>query len=387
MRIEEVCAVFAGRLRDRRSQMESRALARLDALDAAATLDGHPQRRLPAIAAAVDYSIEVLELSPAGPPPLPPILLAEARAAAREGVALQSLVRRYLAGYALLEDFLLEEAERSGLFDPGAIRQIFEAQARVIDRVITTVGSEHSLALAARRGGARERRGELVSRLLAGELVDPTALGYDLDAIHVGLVAEGAGGRAAAELLAERMGVPSLIVERGEATVWAWLGARRGFDGEALRLELARQATRAGADLALGAPASALEGWRLTHRQADAAFGLIRDGMRRGPSFYSDVAVLACAHGDELLSSSLRGIYLAPLAARPDGAVLRETIRCYLKAGRNASSAAALLDVDRRTITSRLAAVEACFGRPLQDCLLNLQLALELSDTSRSPTA
>ena len=45
-------------------------------------------------------------------PPVPPQLLLQARHAARNGVPLDTVLRRYFAGHALVSDFLVQEAER-----------------------------------------------------------------------------------------------------------------------------------------------------------------------------------------------------------------------------------------------------------------------------------
>lgn len=274
----------------------------------------------------------------------------------------------------MLEDFLLEEAERSGLVDDAVLRRIFEDQARVIDRVIATVGAEYARAAESRPRSSRERRSELVDRLLAGDLLDTGDLG---------LIAVGDGAREALLTLGDRLGARPLIVDRDDGTVWAWLGARREFDRAALCHHLKRSCPAEGS-LAVGEPAAGLDGWRLTHRQAGAALEIAQAGHRREPTFYAEVALLAAAYRDELLATSLRSLYLEPLSCRPDGPLLERTLRAYLASGRNASSAAARLDADRRTVAARLGAVEICLGRPLVECLTDLELALELGRLDRS---
>lgn len=60
-----------------------------------------------AISAAIDYGIAGLERGEQQAAPIPPILLAQARVAARHGVGLDIVIRRYLAGYTLLGDYLI----------------------------------------------------------------------------------------------------------------------------------------------------------------------------------------------------------------------------------------------------------------------------------------
>ena len=82
---------------------------------------------------------------------------------------------------------------------------------------------------------------------------------------------------------------------------------------------------------------------------------------------------------DELLASSLRKLYLEPLEAERDGGeVARETLRAYFAADRNVSSAAAILDVERRTVSNRLRSIEQRLGRQLSSCAVELSIALRL---------
>ena len=129
--------------------------------------------------------------------------------------------------------------------------------------------------------------------------------------------------------------------------------------------------------IALGEPAQGLAGWRLTHRQAAGALSIAE--RRAKPVRYADVSLLAAALRDELLAASLRRLYLEPLEAERDGgAILRDTLRAYFDCGRNVTSAAATLGVDRKTVTARLRGAEQHIGRPLGGCAAELQTALEL---------
>jgi DNA-binding PucR family transcriptional regulator len=66
---------------------------------------------------------------------------------------------------------------------------------------------------------------------------------------------------------------------------------------------------------------------------------------------------------------------------------LRQTLRAYFECERNITSAAAALAVDRGTVANRLRVVEEQVGRSLNDCAVDLQLALGLDelDGSKSP--
>jgi DNA-binding PucR family transcriptional regulator len=130
----------------------------------------------------------------------------------------------------------------------------------------------------------------------------------------------------------------------------------------------------------VGEPGEGLSGWRLSHRQAKAALPIAE---RRGQPVlrYGDVALLAAILRDDLVATSLHQLYLEPLErARDGGEVARETLRAYFAAERNISSTAAVLGVDRRTVTNRIRAIESLFGRPLKDFATELETALQLDD-------
>ena len=96
---------------------------------------------------------------------------------------------------------------------------------------------------------------------------------------------------------------------------------------------------------------------------------------------YADVALLAAIAADDLIATSLRQLYLAPLErARDGGKVARRTLRAFFEAERNVSSTAAALGVDRRTVRNRLGAIEDLLGRPLKGAEADLEIALRLDD-------
>jgi hypothetical protein len=217
-----------------------------------------------------------------------------------------------------------------------------------------------------------------VRQLLAGETIDTPELAYDLDGWHVGIVVTGRQASDAVRELATALGRPLLLVQGDDGVVWAWLGGQRKLGASDFDLGAAIWPTQN--PLAIGEPAQGRSGWRLTHRQAQAALPV---ALRGRPSFvrYADVALLASLLQDDLLATSLRELYLIPLSEeRAGGKVLRETLRAYLSTERNASSAAALLGVSRRTVANRLQAVEAKLGRPLGSTLAGIEAALHLED-------
>ncbi len=376
---DEACSALASRLRERLPELQAaiatRVFAISDPLEVAdpAYLEGLNA----ALAAAIDHRLAVLEAGERHAPAVPPVLLAQARLDARDGVALDTVLRRYAAGNALFGDFLIEEAERAEV--PGStLRRLLGRQAALSDRLLEEVSEEHRREAKNRPTNAAERRRECVKDLLAGKLVDRSELEYDLDAHHLALMVKGEGAQELMRVLAGRLDRRLLAVCREEEPVWAcWLGGRRPLTAE--------QALRALAEISVdrvfvtvGEPGEGLSGWRLSHRQAKAALP-IAERKEQAVLRYADIALLASILRDDLLTTSLRQLYLEPLeGARDGGKVTRETLRAYFAAERNISSTAAVLGVDRRTVTNRIRAVENLFGRPLKDFATELETALLL---------
>ena len=374
-------ATLVTRLRERRAEIEAAVLTRVYAIaDPGEVSDPlYAQGLRASVCAALDYGFAVLEHGSERSPPLPTALLSQARLAARNRISLDTVLRRYFAGYALLGDFIIEEAEKDGLLGRDSLQRLMRSQAATLDRFVATVTDEYAREKQAYPMSSERRRAEKVERLLAGELPDASELPYRFDAVHLAAIAVGTGVEGMLRELSRELDCALLVVHREEETVWAWLGAGPGGGFDDVERLASRKLPERSA-LALGEPGEGLEGWRLTHRQAEAAFPIaLRDPGRHVR--YADVALLASMLGDELLVSSLRQLYLAPLGEERDGGcVLRETLRAYFAADRNAASAAAALCVTRQTVNNRLRAVEERLGRLLGACAAELEAALRLEE-------
>jgi hypothetical protein len=335
-----------------------------------------------AVAAAVGYGLRGLAEGEEWSGPIPAEVVAQARRAARLGVSLDTVLRRYVVGHTLLEDCFMEEADQSGVSGQrGAARQLLRAQASLLDRLLDAISAEYRNE-SERAGDSPERRhAERVRRLLAGATLDTAELNYDLDRWHLGVIASGIGALAAIRGLATAVDRQLLSVSRGEEAVWAWLGGRSSLAVTDVERALSDDGP-AGLVLAIGEPAHGIDGWRLTHSQAQAALLVVlRRSKPQRLTRYADVALLALALRDEPQAKSLIEVFLSPLDRRRDGGVvLRETLRAYFAAGRNASSAAAGLGVARHTVENRLRTVEQALGRSLQTCLPELEVALRLDE-------
>jgi hypothetical protein len=372
---------LGGRLRGRLAEIQDAVATRVYAIsdprDVAdpAYLEGLNA----AVAAATEHRLAVLEVGEGRAAGVPAALLAQARLDARDGVALDTVLRRYFAGSTLFANFIAEEAERAGVPN-SVLRGLLGEQATLGDHLLAAVSEEHAREAKSRPATGAERRRECVKALLAGELVDHSELGYDLEGHHLALVAKGIGAEELMRELAGRLDRRLLAVQREEEPQWAcWLGGRTELMAEeALRVlsDLAQD----GVFVALGEPGEGLAGWRFSHLQAKVALP-IAERRSQAALRYADVAVIASIARDDLLANSLRQLYLAPLErGREGGRVARDTLRAYFEAERNISSTAAVLGVDRRTVRNRLLAIEELLGRPLRGSLADLEIALRLDD-------
>jgi len=384
MRIEEIRRGLAERLNERRAEIEQTVLTRVHSVsdpDEVRDPDYVTGLRA-AVSAAVAYGITALESGDGRPAPVPVELLAQARRAASGGIPIDTVLRRYLAGHALLDEFIVQEAARGSGEPAGArLQDALKAEAASFDHLIDAVVAEYRSETEAKARSLHQRRRDRVRKLLAGELSDAEEFDYDLDGSHLGLIATGPEAEQAIKELAAALDRRLVLVRHGAETPWAWLGGARELTPDQLET-LAAWSWPKELRVAIGEPARGLPGWRLTHRQAAAALPIAQRG-RRPQVRYAEVALLASLVQDEVLSGSLRQLYLRPLASAPDGGVLlRETLRAYFAAGRNLTSAAAALAVHRRTVANRLRVVEECVGRSLDDCAVDLQMALRLDGLS-----
>jgi PucR C-terminal helix-turn-helix domain/GGDEF-like domain len=330
-----------------------------------------------AVSESLDFALAHIEKGEEWTGPIPSTAAEQARRSARAGVRLDTVLRRYAAGDRLLGDFVMDEAD---CFSSQALRQVLRTHGPQVDRLMAAVAAEYMDEVARMRRSPTQRLSERVQRLVAGESpADIGGLEYTFEACHLGVIIKGAKGEAGVRALAAGLDSQALVVPRGNGIVWAWLGARRPLAVADIERLLA-DGVAGEAEFAVGEPRRGLDGWRLTHREAQAALEV----MLRKPQRLTragDVILLAAVLRDDALARSLIETYLAPLEGHGDtGAVLHETLRAYFSAGLNAATAAAALAVDRHTVQRRLRKVEEALGRLLPDCHAELVVALGLEE-------
>lgn len=308
-------------------------------------------------------------------PPVPPALLIQARLAAFSGVSLDIVLRRYLAGYTVLHDYFVDEADAT--LDGAVLKRLLRNHAMTFERLLAAVSEEYGREAPRQPLTLAKRRAEQVRRLLDGEIVEGSMFDYEFEVHHLGIFLFGSESPQALKDLARSTDSRLLWVEADSGSTWAWLGSRNPLDVSEVQGHV-REEWRGRFPLGLGEVAEGLAGWRLTHQQAKAAFKVSL--RRREPTVrYREVALLASALGDEVLSTSLRHLYLDPVSqGGTDGGVGAETLRAYFEAGGKISSAAAALGVNRNTVTERLRTIETRLGSTIASCSAELEVALKL---------
>ena len=301
--------------------------------------------------------------------------------AARNDFPLAGVLQSYRTGHAIQwrawEEAVfaleLEPVETRALLAAGS--DFFFAYADRCCRWATRAYGEERERLLR---GEEQRRTQLVRDILAGEEFDDEELGYDLDAEHVAVIASGRSPEEALDLLGKQFETPLLRVAVDQATAWGWLGAA---SWAAEQRQLMREAVPPTAtQLAIGGPAQGEGGFRRSHQEAHQAYRVAVH--RPAPvTLHEDVALLALALQDEGRARAFVARELGLLAAE-DGrtADLRETLRAYLGAAHQASSAAALLGVHERTVSNRIRAAEERLGRPITTRSTELDAALRLHE-------
>jgi hypothetical protein len=379
---DEACSELASRFRSRRPELEARLADLIGAIsDPHDLADPNYLNSLPANRTAIiEYAADVIEVGERRAPDVPPTVLASARWAARSGVALDTLLRRYSVGNAQFCEILVEEAEHIGV-SLSILRRLLRRQATAFDRMQEKVSEEYIREAKSRPTTTEEWRREYVKGLLAGRQPSgDVELDYDLDAHHLGLMAKGEGAEEAMRELAKRLDRRFLAGRREEEPVWAcWLGGRRPLATEEVLRALGIISLER-VLVTVGEPGEGLSGWRLSHHQAKVALPIAERGGQPIVR-YADVALQAAILRDDFTAASFTQLYLEPLErARDGGKVARETLRAYFAAERNISSTAAALGVDRRTVTNRIRAIEDLFDRPLKNFATDLEVALRLAD-------
>jgi hypothetical protein len=314
------------------------------------------------------------------PGPVPPEAVEEARLAARAGTPLESLLHTYRVGHAVCWERALEVAEKMGLQGDARSATLVIGSRYMFAYVDATCGAITKEYTRERDRAMRsqvQRRVQLVRDVLGGAVVGSAELGYELEAEHIGVIADGPGADAYLLALQRELGHHLLPIAVSETVVWGWLGARQSL-GESGRRRLTAVPLEPDTRVALGEPGIGPAGFRRTHEQALAAHRVAVRTVQPLTRF-DDVALEAALLTDERAARRLLERELGPLGGDEERTVtLCATLEAYLETGQNASAAAAMLGINDRTVAYRIRAIEDALGRSVPSRSAELAAALRL---------
>jgi diguanylate cyclase with GGDEF domain/PucR-like helix-turn-helix protein len=373
--MDEVRLELCTRLRQRQREIERAVLDRVveieipsDEVDAE-----YVAGMLEATAEAVDYALCGIEAGSVPARAIPMAASSQARRDARSGIPLDTILRRCHAGDRVLYEVIVREAHN---LPSDALQEILRDHDPVVDHLAAEIAAEYTVEMERISRSPAQRLGEQIKKLLTGPIGREVEIDYALQGWHLGMIARGSRSDGVIQEVGNALGRLVLCVPAGEPdTFWAWLGGPRPLMLEDLMAVLDKELPSE-MSVALGEARQGLDGWRLTHREAQIA---LRVALYR-PQLVTkcrDVLLLAAITHDRHVAAALIATYLRPLEGRGEqGHVLRRTLRAYFKSGQNAASAAAALKVARNTVERHLRTVELRIDQNLHLCGPQIQVAL-----------
>ena len=186
----------------------------------------------------------------------------------------------------------------------------------------------------------------------------------------------GAVLRAGTALVAAATGKTPMTVEVDDYSRWVWISSagKPVLDTEGLVRDLRAHPNLS---VALGDPATGLEGFRQTCRDAQRARTVALATRTHGLTGYADVALSALFTDRVPAVQEWASRVLGGLMAEDEAAArLRETVRAFLDARGSYTDAAARLHVHKNTVHYRVRKAEELLGHPLAERRLDIEVAL-----------
>ncbi|WP_332603221.1 PucR family transcriptional regulator [Arthrobacter sp. S2(2024)] len=351
------------------------------------------QELRPPAEAVVMEALLALDQGVPVPTTVPLEMVLQTARAVRQRVPLAKILEVQRVSHARFSDVLVEEFRRLVPAEMQS-KELAELSHFLVDHV-STFALASSAAYAAEEqawlASVDGSRAELVRALLRGEALGPdrAKLRYELaNRTHVGLVLRREGrddatveglDRAAAMLLARMGATAQLVLPAGNHEVWAW--------GAFLEPKAVNMAAIKGVPhtlVAVGRPATGLEGFRGSHEEAVSAanVSLLAPAGKpwSEPVFFKDARFAVLLTADPAKAASFARDELGALAGSKEAA-LRETVRVYLEHNCSPAGAAAELSVANNTIKYRIRRAEELLGHRVKERQGILWAALYLAET------
>ena len=333
-----------------------------------------------AITATVHYSLDAIERGREWGP-IPPALAEHARRAARLGMGLGALIRRYLSGHDRFMAFIHDEIALGGFTDHEILLELLTSDIGALaEHVITSIEREYEQEREHVASSPELHRARLVQRLLIENVnaADFGELDYEVDCCwHLGVIALGDNGETALHRLQSASRRRILSIQGDDGAVWAWLGSKEKLSvSEFERLLSVNGCT--GASYAVGEPRHGLAGWRQTHHEAKFAV-LIARNESRGVTRCADALPVIGAVQSKAIIEMYEKTYILPLnELYKRGYPARKSLLAYFKYGRSASAAARATKMTARTVQNHLNDARGVLGPPLN--MTGLEIALRLEE-------
>ena len=401
--VTQYVAETAARLQDRLAQLSSGMRVTLE--NQIPELGGDPRAMEllgPSVVGNVETLLHALRYAiPVDLVAVPVAAMEYARRLAQYGIPLNALVRAYRLGQHVMNELVFAEVRAIDIPDPARYT-VLEAISATLFQYIDSITQQVVVVYEDERERWLENQNSLRAMrvrevLAAHKAIDvdaaTTTIRYPLRWHHLGLVMwypdAGAGGDEIGRLQrflrelghASEAAASPLFIAADRTCGWGWLPYRAATESAAAcvrEFALGRPDTPS---IAIGTMAAGLEGFRQSHREAEAARRVALVGARPEPVVIGaeDWGLpLAALLGDDIADTRawVAGV-LGGLAADTDSdARLRETLRVFLRCGSSYKQAADELNLHFNTVKYRVGRAIARRGREVAADRLDVEVAL-----------
>jgi hypothetical protein len=326
-----------------------------------------------------------------------------ARRLAQRGVPVHALIRAYRLGQRRMNALVFREVRELDI-EPSARFAVLDAISATLFDYIDWISQQVVVVYEDERERWLENQNSIravrVQEVLTGKkAVDidaaTTAIRYPLRWHHLSLVMWYTDGAAEGDELvrlqrflrelaeAAHADASPLFVAADQISAWGWLPYRTA---PADAVTIVRQFTVKGPaspNVGIGTVASGLEGFRRSHREAEAARRVAMAGDIAAPAILAagdpGLSIAAMLGGDVVRAREWVTEVLGDLASdtENDGR-LRDTLRVFLRCGSSYKMSAEELDMHFNSVKYRVGRAMARRGRELGTDRLDVELALVL---------
>jgi hypothetical protein len=321
----------------------------------------------------------------------PPAAVEHARLLAQRGIPATSMLRGYqviqrsLTGPVIdVVERFIEDRDELVMALEAVMAYLFAQGDGAAQAAMRTHAAARDVWLQGRGAGLSKRLDAVLDRTVTDAQIAERALNYAVSGKHVAAIAwldDPARPLDAADAERRVAALPgvrdSLLVPRDERTIYVWLNVA---DGNRIADWASLLADQEDVRIAFGEAATGIEGFRLSHMQAQSAGAVIAASRKREKTMivrYRDVAALSFLVDRPAESRGWVGAVLGDLAGPGEERErLRETLRVFLEEGENAVAAGQRLFVHRNTVKYRVDRACALLPSPIGRHRLEVALAL-----------